>query len=496
MSNEFNFLGMDFDDIHRKTVDAKVGASRAARLTSENALIAASRFSGGQACSNGEGQGESRNFPAEPCREGSFNICYWVRVDGMDAQWVVRFPKPIADDNFIRMKLRSEVATLQFLHQNTRVPVPKLIGYGDGDDTLPPFLIVENVDGMRLTLLWGIDLQLSIVNKILRSLAEIQHELLSHSFDRIGMLDIPTGNHDPAIIGPFSLDQLEHCRDGVSPILHPPLKSVSQYYDHKLEIWNHRLRKQRNAVDSRSDAIRKFINAEIVQKFLTGCGRPVQENGPFYLVHPDLHGHNVIIQPGKWTVKAIIDWEGACILPFASAFSPPKCLYNIKPADLLPTSTDYQRFQEHLKLYAHQFSRVAEELRNTEEHRNTRDLQVADRFERSMRTCVNTKLFFTWAIDDVRDLDQLVWQHIAPTLYVELKEEFDALLTQQPNGQRDETSPGGSIKTLLSNFIDKLYCTRHDKDTIEVWVQEKLGDLDVYEEMLRSGDRPEGIPNS
>ena len=127
--------------------------------------------------------------------------------------------------------------------------------------------------------------------------------------------------------------------------LHPPFENVSQYYEHKLGIWNHRLREQRNSVDSHTDALRKFINAEIMRQFLDHFGPPLQENGPFYLVHPDMGGNNVIIDPRSWEVKAIIDWEGTCVLPVESALCPPKCLHNIKPIDLLPNSNEYQRFQ-------------------------------------------------------------------------------------------------------------------------------------------------------
>jgi hypothetical protein len=142
MAKPFGFLGMDFDEFRRKKEKIGVDATAANGLTWENALAAASRFSGGRTCSKEQGtKPESKNFQPEAWREGSFNVCFWVNVEGVDQQWVVRFPKPIAERSIIKMKLRAEVATLQFLHQNTRVPVPKVIGYGEGDEKIPPFLI-------------------------------------------------------------------------------------------------------------------------------------------------------------------------------------------------------------------------------------------------------------------------------------------------------------------------------------------------------------------
>ena len=126
-------------------------------------------------------------------------------MEGIEIQWVVRFSKPIAERRVLQMKLRSEVATLRFLHEKTRIPVPKIMGYGEGDESMPPFLIMENIDGIRLTLLWGVNVGPSIVSKLLRSIAEVQRELLSHPFHRIGMLDIPSNSSaSPPLIGSFS----------------------------------------------------------------------------------------------------------------------------------------------------------------------------------------------------------------------------------------------------------------------------------------------------
>lgn len=477
---------MDFDDILREKEETILQSSEANQHTWENALLAASRFSAGRLCSKGKGtKSEGKSFPSEPRRDGSFNICYWVSVEGADTQWVVRFPKPIASDSVIQMKLRSEVATLQFLYQSTRVPVPKVIGYGEGDKNLPPFLIMENIDGMRLSLLWmgGNSLRQPIVDKILRSLAEIQFELLLHPFNKIGMLDIATDSDDgPTVINVLSLDALEHCRDGVRPIIHSPFTKASEYYVHKLEVWNSRLREQRNSVSSHSDGRRKFISGEIVREFLTHCGGPVQDEGPFYLVHPDLHGKNVIIDPGEWSVKAIIDWEGACILPLESARSPPKCLHNTKPTALLLGSNDYQNFLKRLQLYSHQFSLVAQD------HGKALEFQISN--------SITTTLFFTWAIDDVRDFDQLIWQHIAPSIYTELKRRYDSILDRP---ERDDEGPlETSIEYLLTDFVEGLYCSgRYDTSTLDHWIKRKLEDLEIYRREFQNrqivSDDKEGV---
>ena len=461
MPDPFAFLGMDFDETHRSQQATLIELSKTTIFTWESALLAASRFSQGRTCSPGTGsKGESKSFPAESQREGSFNICFWIKVEGSNIQWVVRFPKPIARKSLIQMKLRSEVATLQFLHKNTRVPVPEVIGYGLGEDGLPPFVVMTNVDGMRLSLLWMIDLACDTVDSILRSLADIQVELLSHPFNRIGMLDLSTDNDCTSIIPPFSLDELEHCRDGVSPVLSTPFEKVSTYYDYKVDVWTRRVREQRNSVNSHLDAKRKFINGNIVRECINRNGGPRDENGPFYLVHPDLHGKNVIIDPMTWKVKTILDWEGTCILPLQSALNPPKCLCNLSVTDFLLNSKASRLFQDRLRRYAKFLSEVA---------RIDVDPQTQHVFE-----SISPTLFTTWALDDVRDLDQLVWQHIVPSMHAEIQQTYDSIL--RPDESSDKLIQS-TVECRVNEFVDMFYRSgAYGAENAGSWVARKLLD--------------------
>jgi hypothetical protein len=96
--------------------------------------------------------------------------------------------------------------------------------------------------------------------------------------------------------------------------------------------------------------------------------------------------------------------------------------------------------------------------------------------------------FCVWAIDDVRDLDQLVWQHIAPALYVELRQGYDGILSEQRAHELDDASQD-ALRTLLSNFVDKLYRSgQYDVGAIDFWVSKKLEDLEAYRRKCEVGD--------
>lgn len=199
------------------------------------------------------------------------------------------------------------------------------------------------------------------------------------------------------------------------------------------------------------DGRRKFLNGDLIREFICRGGFPSDEDGPFYLVHPDLHGKNVLIERGTWTVKAIIDWEGTCILPLDSALNPPKGLCNLPLNGVAPSSTHFIKYQDRLGRYAKQFSNVARPIPDPKLH---------------VSETVSPFSFLTWALDDVRNLDQIVWQHIVPKIYIEVQQAYDSIL-QRDN--HSETSVQAAIEARVNQFVDTLYRSgRYNSEEIDV----------------------------
>jgi hypothetical protein len=165
-------------------------------------------------------------------------------------------------------RIRSEVATLQFLGEKTKVPVPKVIGYWEGDEELPPFTIIENIDGFMLGVALLRDIPPKFLNKILKDLATIQLELLSHPSEHIGMLDISedgTSDVPCPTLGPYSMDAMAFELDGVYTQRSKPFTSSRDYYQFKLEVWKQRLDGQQNAFDNIKDGKRLALNDSILR---------------------------------------------------------------------------------------------------------------------------------------------------------------------------------------------------------------------------------------
>ena len=96
-----------------------------------------------------------------PCRlgsnmaEGGFNTCIPVRFED-GREWMVRIPKE-GKCHHVDAKLLREVATMQYIHRHTSIPVPQVHAWGlsiDNELGLGPFIIMDHIRGVPLADLW------------------------------------------------------------------------------------------------------------------------------------------------------------------------------------------------------------------------------------------------------------------------------------------------------------------------------------------------------
>ena len=99
---------MDHDVLRREKLTNEVSANIESTLTISLALKVAAKFSNGAAVMEGKGQlGKSYR--------GTFNICYWVQVEGLSKLLVVRFPLiRLLSIDTMTAKFSCEIVTLKF----------------------------------------------------------------------------------------------------------------------------------------------------------------------------------------------------------------------------------------------------------------------------------------------------------------------------------------------------------------------------------------------
>jgi hypothetical protein len=200
--------------------------------------------------------------------------------------------------------------------------------------------------------------------------------------------------------------------------------------------------------------------------------RVEDENGPFYLVHPDLHANNVIINPDNYDIIGILDWEGACTLPFASSCVPPICLFIGEKDELVPKSEMYTEFETRVDKYVSEL----EKKTSTSIEKGQLTLFPSSR----MKSCVSDKtMFFVWALDDIRYLDQLLWQHLAPNLWPDLRSQLEETLDAEGTAPlRDR------IHKVLDSFVQQqLSLPPFNTTAWRSWLEEKLVRLKNYDRL-------------
>jgi Phosphotransferase enzyme family len=449
---------MDFDDLRREKITTQVTANLESTLTLSLALKAASRLSNGAAVSEGSGLLGCSS-------KGSFNICYWVRVEGLSKQWVVRFPLiGMIPTDLMTAKFNSEIATLKFLAEKTLVRVPRVIGYSLGDDDIPiPFVITENVEGLPLTVYWSrFGKNASRVDLILDSLAQQYLELLSHPFDQIGSLRLTSdGNHWELATSPLSVDQFDISRDGFTPTLTNPYRSSHEYYVAQSHLFERYANEQRNSVYDERDGILKYLTSEVFRRIIPQFINSSYNKGPFYLFHLDLHPANIITNR-HWEVEAILDWEFTTTAPVEIALSAPRCIMDLYgPDQMAPSSYNYKAFEARLRIFV---NKVEKHLQSS--HRNMSHLAPTILSQLSTSLSEN-RAFFAWCASDVRNMFSLLWDHLALATPLSIQ-----------SGDDSQTFKNIIFQTEAS-LVDAMLETIGEQK-VRDWAKERLLSLDEY----------------
>ena len=333
-------------------------------------------------------------------REGTFHICYWVSF-GDGIRWVVRFPLPgMISWEMVNDKIATEVATLKFLKQQTSIPVPAVVGYGfDGDNhpTGLPFIILKHVSGFHLSSRWE-----SLIpehrRKVFEELADISLELNSHHFDHIGALGLNESEEwilsRPPINSPTAHLKIDGVEIRMNTTFSTSIEFFLAQYDH---IWR-RYTEQRNSVYHEEDAREKYVRLQLFKELLPTFNIPEFNDGPFTLMHSDLHQSNVLVDDNL-RITAILDWEWACVLPIQISCLPPICLSLKRPAEVEPD--EYSEWLRSVKSWIEIYERKESQL--------AIKMPVAGLMKESLQ---NRKLWFAHAIMDPYWFEYIFDDHI------------------------------------------------------------------------------------
>ncbi|KAJ5573494.1 uncharacterized protein N7459_007921 [Penicillium hispanicum] len=402
-----------FDELEETNGDdeCKAWLSQALDSKAELAVFVAGRREGG-------GTGKYVGF-----LKGSFNFGFRFSFDDGQPDAIIRFPKPGHTATAYRdEKVANEVQIMEYLRQNTDIPIPRVHSWGliaDSPQHLGPFIIIDYVHGTLLsTVLKEPDqenmvLNLSIDNKILDKIyyqiAFYMFQLSQLEFANIGAISKDRTSGAWHVAGrplTYNMNELASVTsypDGQFPT--SPFDRASDYLrslanEHLTHLWT-----QRNLADDAEIAQERFIArhrfAQLVSKYYP------KDSGLALPFCDDIRPSNMLIDPETLQITAVLDFEFTNAIPAEFTYDPPWWLLLSGPEMWLERCA----FEEFLALYEprmEQFLRALEKVETemAPEVKQPGGLSLSTRMRDSWRT---GRFWFGYAARKSFDVDTIYW---------------------------------------------------------------------------------------
>ncbi|OJD26941.1 hypothetical protein ACJ73_01663 [Blastomyces percursus] len=301
---------------------------------------------------------EIANFVASRCRrgqareivgylKGSFNLGLHVRFDaGPDA--VIRFPKP-GHTAFRDEKVANEVQFMQYLSENTTIPVPRVIDWGQTEESphhLGPFIIMDYVHGRRLStvlkqptqsqeedVILNPNIDNTMLDKVYGQIASFMLQLYQLDFPLIGSISRDPVLKTWSVTGrPLTYNMNELATVSFYPTEKfptTPFTSAREYFQNLADEHITHLQTQRNLAKDPEDAWKRYVARhrfkKLIPKYCT------DDAGPFKPFCDDLQPSNMLIDEKTLEITAVLDFEFTNVTPAQFTCDPPWWLLLLGP---------------------------------------------------------------------------------------------------------------------------------------------------------------------
>lgn len=240
---------------------------------------------------------------------GKRKVLYRLRMPD-NSLWMARlhnklYNKTAVTDHTTRITnqkllFESEVATMQFIRENTQIPVPKVYGYDFTYTNVlgTPYIFMEYIAGKAYPFPFSEQRPIKDDDlvKIHTQLTSFAWQLSKQPFDKIGQLRFATGEERDVAIGPI-VDRKER--------LYGPFTSSRTFYKERAKIvyefekCRHSLGEDSNVEDSLESAALHVLAAG-------HAGKEYFNSGPFILQHAEMHWQNLLFDE-QCTIVGVID---------------------------------------------------------------------------------------------------------------------------------------------------------------------------------------------
>ncbi|KAF3070504.1 hypothetical protein GL218_00173 [Daldinia childiae] len=233
-------------------------------------------------------------------------------------RYIIRMPR------FDNMYLSSQVATLQFLHQHSKIPAPDVIKFDDTEDNElnTRYTIQTRIPGQALLYSYP-TLSHEERCRLARELGRVYSELLSIRSATSGVLVLPIDGTGPLEILPWKRPEVPCAREYSNLPVAEDIKKVLQdiftaQKDYDLRMWP-----KDTSGPLLMDQFCKMAAELEADGWFTNCYTS--------LAHLDLEPRNVLVNPTSDTsspiISAILDWDSAVFGPQFMCCKPPLWLW-------------------------------------------------------------------------------------------------------------------------------------------------------------------------
>jgi hypothetical protein len=405
-----------FDEIAETNGDDECRAwlNRVFDSKAELATFVASRREGG-------GAGKYVGF-----LKGSFNFSFRISFSDDVPDAIIRFPKPGHTATALRdEKVANEVQIMEYLSQNTTIPLPRVHSWGltaESPQQFGPFIIMDYINGTLLStvlkqptksdqedVVLNPDIDNTILDKIYYQIADYMLQLSQSTFSRIGAISKDHASNTWSVTGrplTYNMNELATVAgypDDQFPTT--PFDSTSDYLrsvanEHLTHLWT-----QRNLADDPEIAQERFIArhrfAQLIPKY---C---VDDASPFIPFCDDMRPSNMLVNPETLRITAVLDFEFTNTMPAQFTYDPPWWLLLSGPEMWL----DRCSMEEFLACYEPRMEQFLRALERVEEESALRRKQptgppLSTRMRDSWRT---GRFWFDYAARKSFEVDAVYW---------------------------------------------------------------------------------------
>ena len=275
-------------------------------------------------------------------------------------EWIAKLPWKYWKGDALPdpVKIETEVATMKFVSEKTRIPVPHVFDYSANCETTAgwPYILMSKAPGVSLRSLEWSRLTTQQQCTVMRELANILFQLSTIHFDRIGSLIISSSGY--SLTGCVRRAFNTPSGSSALQIASGPFDSSEDYYRSLLSLYRAIIsypkspsrfpfmfplplrRNYRTEAEFRADEAKyndptnlpgnysdSDLNVAQYQRLCTELETSLSDmvdfnRTTFVLEHPDINQSNLFVTPDL-TICCVIDWEYASTVPWEAFCVPP-----------------------------------------------------------------------------------------------------------------------------------------------------------------------------